>query len=147
MLPVGFGGRPRPSDHRDFKLGDYQAPPILPEAFMQDVSASPIKMQGTFRTCGAHADSFFDSKLQTDKRASIQDLSPKYLWKQIKLIDGYPLDDGTDMRSIFKSLQNTGDCDETLLPEAPDATIQQYSNASVITGADKQNALQNGIGG
>ncbi len=79
---------------------------------MPDVSAIPVKMQGQFGTCDAYAGSFFDSKLQTDKRGAVQDLSPKYLWKQIKLIDSCPLDAGTDMRSIFKSLQNTGDCQE-----------------------------------
>lgn len=87
-----------------------------------------------------------DSKLQTDKRGSVQDLSPKYLWKQIKLIDGYALDAGTDMRSIMKSLQNVGDCNESTLPDVLDATIEAYSDPSVLTDAMKHEAYQNDIG-
>lgn len=146
MTPFGLGAVPRPKDERDFSLGDYQAPIQIPATFMQDVSAIPVKMQGTFGTCGAHAGSFFDSKLQTDKRGYVKDLSPKYLWKQVKLIDGFPLDAGTDMGSIFKSLTNTGDCAEALLPDVLDPTIQAYSDPSVLTDAEKHDAYQNDIG-
>lgn len=147
MNPFGLGAIPRPKDSRDFPLGAYQAPLTdLPAQFIQDVSAIPVKMQGKFGTCGAHAGAFFDSKLQTDKRTSFQDLSPKYLWKQIKLIDGFPVDAGTDMRSIFRALQNTGDCDEALLPDTLDATIQEYTDPRALTDAERYNAYQNDIG-
>ncbi len=38
-----------------------------------------------------------------------------------------------DMRSIFQSLQNQGTCHESLCPNVLDATLLEYSDASVIT--------------
>jgi Putative peptidoglycan binding domain len=143
--PFGLGGVPRTKDPRDFDLGAYQPPVPIPTTFMQDWSQLPVYMQGTFGTCGAHGGAFVDSVLQTIKRGSPQPLAPKYLWKQIKLIDGIPLEEGTTLTAVLKSLTNTGDCHETLCPNILDATIEEYSNPATLTPAMKSDAYQNDI--
>lgn len=139
MNEIGMGGIPRPSDKRDFRLGLAGAPTQYPEVYFTDLSKLPVKYQSKFGTCGGHAGSMFDSALTGI------DLSPKYLWRQIKQIDGYPLEAGTDMRSIFKSLQNTGDCTETLSPNTIDSTLEEYSDHGKITDAQLNDAYPRGI--
>jgi len=145
MPPFGLGGQPRRKDDRDFALQLYQTPVSIPPEFISDLSNLPVKDQGTYPTCGAHAGACLDSKLQADKRKAARDLSPKYLWKQIKLIDCWPLGKGTDMRSIFKSLQNTGDCQESLMPNTLDASLEAYSDARAITDTERHDAYQNDL--
>ena len=45
----------------------------------------------------------------------------------------YPLDAGTDMRSIFKALQTFGDCTEALSPDTIDPTLSEYSDPNSVT--------------
>lgn len=137
--PFGTGAVARPTDTRDYSLGLAGAPTAIPATYLPDVSQFPVKMQGKFGTCGGHAGSALESFLE------MLDLSPKYLWKQVKQIDGIPLDGGTDMRSIFKSLQNTGDCHENLCPNTLDADIQTYSNPFVLTDTMTLDAYNYGI--
>lgn len=139
MNPFGTGAAPRPLDKRDFKLGYSQAPIQIPAVFMPNYSSLPVKMQGQYGTCGGHAGSAFESF------AEMLDLSPKYLWKQIKTMDGYALDAGTDMRSIFKALQTLGDCHEVLLPNVLDSTLEAYSDVKTITDAQLNDAYPHGL--
>jgi len=140
---MGFGGVPRRVDPRDFELGSYQIPAVIPPVFMPDVSTIPVYMQGTYPTCGGHAGAFFASLLQTHKSGNITSFSPKYLWDEIKQIDGFPLNDGTDMTSILKSLTKTGDCLSELLPNDLGASLQTYSDISNVTLAMQNNGQQN----
>ncbi len=140
--PLGFGGIQRTVDDRDFELASYSPPITIHDTFIQDVSNIPVYNQGKYSTCGAHAGAFLDSKLQTDKTGSVQSLSPKYLWDQIKQIDGFSLEEGTDMRSIFRSLVNTGDCDLSLLANDPGNSIQNYSSIRNVTDVMRYNAYQ-----
>lgn len=94
---------------------------------MPNYSSLPVKNQSTYGTCGGHAGAALESFLQ------MQDLSPKFLWKEIKTIDGIPDNGGTNMRDIFQSLQNQGTCHETLCPDTLDASLTAYSDASTIT--------------
>lgn len=145
-MPFGLGGNQRPIDERDFHLGSYQPPVAIPAVYKPDISTIPVKMQGQYGSCGAHAGSMLDSILQTLKREMVQDLSPKFLWKEIKTFDTYSLEQGTDMRSIMKALQTMGDCSEQSLPNVLDPTAEQYADASVLTLTEKQEAGQNAIG-
>ncbi len=143
--PLGFGGLARTVDERDFNLGSYQPPTIIPPVFKQFVGNIPVQNQGKYPTCAAHAGAFFNSKLQSDKYKITKSLSPKYLWDQIKQIDGFSIYDGTDMRSIFRSLVNTGTCDITLLPNSLGASIIDYSNIRNISDAMRYNGYQHDL--
>jgi hypothetical protein len=56
--------------------------------------------------------------------------------------DQYPLDAGTDMRSILKALQANGDCTEALSPDMIDPTLAEYSDAKqIVPPMDKSAAL------
>lgn len=72
-------------------------------------------------------------------------LSPKYLWKQIKLIDGFPPADGTDMRSIMKALSNTGDCSISLMSNNLAPSFEDYTDPSKLTDAIKREAYNQDI--
>jgi Putative peptidoglycan binding domain/Papain family cysteine protease len=146
QIPFGLGGIPRPVDPRDFQLGKYQPPVAIPPSYRVDISAVPVKHQHKWGTCGAHAGSIFDAVLQAIKGVIGFDPSPKYLWKQIKTFDGFGLDEGTDMRSIMKALQDYGVCRETSMPNTPEETIEQYSNSAAIDDIDRQEAYEFSIG-
>lgn len=141
--PLGFGGLERTVNPRDFELGSYQLPIAIPTSFMPDVSEIPVYNQSTYPTCGAHAGAFLDSKLQSDSQGVMKSLSPKYLWDEIKQIDGFPLSDGTDMTSIFKSLIKTGDCDLSILPNNLGASLEEYSTIGNVTPQMQINGSQN----
>lgn len=141
--PLGFGGVERRVDERDFQLGAYQLPTDRPDIFLPNLSSLAVYYQGEYPSCGAHAGAFFNSKLQSDRTSTTKTLSPKYLWKQIKYIDGYPLEDGTDMTSIFKSLASTGDCDLALMQNTFDSSLAEYSRIKDITVAIQSNGVQN----
>lgn len=142
-IPLGFGGIERTVDERDFQLGSYQIPGQIPPAFIQSVSDIPVFYQGTYGTCGAHAGSFFDSKLQSDRQRITRILSPKFLWAMIKQIDGFSLEEGTDMRSIFRSLIMTGNCDLALFPNSLDVSVAAYSAIKNVTDLMRLNGYQN----
>jgi hypothetical protein len=137
--PFGFGANPRPADNRDYRLGLAGAPAKRPAVYMPDYSQLPVKYQGKYGTCGGHAGSALVSFLD------ILDLSPKFLWKQIRLIDKKAGDEGTDMRSIFKALQNVGDCREELCPDDLESDYFKYTDPSAITDAMLDDAYPHGI--
>jgi hypothetical protein len=142
MNPQSFsnlGAVERPKDSRDFGLAAYQATVPLPDTFMQDFSAIPVMMQNGYPTCGGHAGAALDSFLQK------KPLSPKYLWKQIKLIDGFPNEMGTDMRSIMKVLTASGDCSLDLCPNDLGTGLIDYTDPSQLTDAMKHDAYHNDL--
>lgn len=141
--PLGFGGLERIVSPRDFELGAYQPPEVIPDVFLPNLGALDVYNQSTYPTCGAHAGAFFDSKLQSDRQGTVKTLSPKYLWANIKQIDGFPLSDGTDMTSIFKSLVAKGDCDLSLLSNALDTSLESYSKIGNVAPAMLANGAQN----
>lgn len=127
-------------DARDFALASYQPPATIPPTFSTDFSQVPVFDQSMYPTCGGHAGATLDSFLQTI-RLGTTTLSPKYLWKQIKLIDGYDPSMGTDMRSILKVLTDTGDCRDTLMPDTLGTSLADYTDPSKLTTAMKQDGL------
>ena len=139
MNPFGTGAIARTPDQRDYNLAYAGAPTSIPAVYKPDYSFLPVKMQGQYGTCGGHGGAALESFME------MQDFSPKYLWKNIKQIDGYPLNSGTDMRSIFKALQAKGVCHETLCPDVLDATIELYSDPTAITDTMLNDAYPHGI--
>lgn len=142
--PHGFenlGGKPRPKDKRDFGLAAYQQPVEIPESYTTDLSQVPVFYQGKLPACGAHAGAAFVSLMWNRPD------SPKYLWKQIKLIDNFAPEDGTDIRSIMKSLANTGACSLALCPNDLGKNLADYTDPTQITDEQRHDAYLNDITG
>ncbi len=108
---TNLGGRDKPRDDRDIKLGAaappaYTFPRILSNTKAWDMT---VEYQCDQPACGAHAG------------AEMKDLAlgsrftPRFTWADIKTFDGWGLDTGTDMRSVFKSITKTGVLDYNLL--------------------------------
>lgn len=136
MKPHGFtnlGGRDKPDDDRDIKLGAagvYTFPATLSDP---DFFTGPIEHQGTQPACGAHAGASIKG-LHKKRR-----FSPRFTWADIKTFDGYPIDSGTDIRAIFKSITKQGPLDFDLLGN--DVSLSQHAYAHpAITAAMKTNA-------
>lgn len=140
--PLAFGGMERRLNERDFFLGTYQPPAEIPGIFLPNLSNLPVYNQDKYPTCGAHAGAFFNSKLQSDRLNIVKTLSPKYLWKQIKQIDGYPLADGTDLSSILKSIAGTGTCNLSLMQNTLEGSLTEYSRIGAVTNAILSNGVE-----
>ena len=134
-----LGAIPRKLDLRDIKLGAIQAPIELPKKYETDISWLRSLWQNGFPACGSHAGTHLKMILDYfDTGAKVY--SPNYLWIKIKQIDGYPLEVGTDMRSIFKTLQSYGVCDYDLLPNDFTISLEEYSNSEIINKELDENA-------
>lgn len=107
MQPHGFGdlgAKDKPEDKRDIKLGaapmpTYNFPPTLTNA---DAWAASVEYQGQQPACGAHSGSSLKGVRNKTR------YTPRFTWADIKTFDGNPIESGTDMRSIFKSLTKAG---------------------------------------
>jgi hypothetical protein len=133
---VNLGGNERTFDERDFSLE--KAHELLGSATARpDTFQYPTitqVWQKAWPACGAHAAAHL-KEIQEGGH-----LSPAFVWKKIKLIDGYFPEQGTDLRSIFKVLQTNGICLYDLLPNDYTQTLAQYTDASVITKAMEEDA-------
>jgi hypothetical protein len=143
---LNLGALERKPDNRDILLGAVQAPVSIPASYIPDVSWLKRNYQGQTPTCGAHAASHFQAILEHNiDPAAIQRYSPRYLWTKIKQIDGFALDAGTDMRSIFKVLQNAGADDFEPLENDVTLPLPTYSSPSAITADMDTNAANKKI--
>lgn len=130
ITPHGFtnlGGKPKPTDSRDIKLGaagvpKYTFPPTLTNSVAW---AAPVEYQGGQPACGAHAGS---SLKGVDANSHY---TPRFTWYDIKTFDGLAIDDGTDMRSIFKSVTGDGVLDFNLMGNDVTLDEQTYAHPSV----------------
>jgi hypothetical protein len=145
MEPHAFenlGAREKQADPRDIKLGAvaarkaYTYPPVLRN---ETAWAAPVEYQGGQPACGAHA----GAKIAGLSRGAR--FSPRFTWADIKTFDGYPVEDGTDMRSIFKSLLNTGALDFPLLGNDVSVPPAAYAHP-LISAVLSANAAQHKAG-
>lgn len=138
MDPHGFsnlGGIDKPEDSRDIKLGA-AAPAqytFSPRLSNDKAWAMPIEYQGQQPACGAHGGAELKD-LALESR-----FSPRFTWADIKTFDGFPLESGTDMRSIFKSITKAGALDFNLLGNDVSLSLTAYAHPA-ITQAMKLNA-------
>ena len=131
---INLGAIERQKDERDFLLGAVQVPVPIPVSYIPDISWLVRNYQAQTPTCGAHAFSHFQAILEHALIPEInQHYTPRFSWIEIKQIDGFPLEDGTDMRSIFKTAQNIGADDFAPLGNDTTLPVITYSDKSVIT--------------
>lgn len=129
MEPHGFtnlGGLPKKTDDRDLLLGSaiptYTFGPTLTNA---DAWAAPVEYQGQQPACGAHAGS---------KAAGVKGskhFTPRYTWANLKTFDGWAITDGTDIRSIVKSLTNAGPLTFELMGNDVSVDLNTYAHPTI----------------
>ena len=130
MTKRNLGAIKRSYDNRDLSLGAISAPQSLwptPKAYSSDVSNIRHYYQNGWTTCGAHSGAALKSFQEFRDTGMTDGCSPRFLWNQIKKIDGYGIYDGTDMRSIFKTLSGVGDCHYTTMPDDHSLVLSEYS--------------------
>lgn len=140
MEPHGFtnlGAKDKTTDTRDIILGAatpkvYTFTPTLTNVA---AFASPVEYQGQQPACGAHSGSKIRGIAENTR------YTPRFTWADVKTFDGWPLDAGTDNRSVFKSITKTGTLDFNLMGNEVGLTLQQYAHP-VITSALLSNAKQ-----
>ncbi len=118
-------------DKRDYVLG--AAPLDMPDVFMQDIAWKlPIFYQKQQPACGAHAGAWL--KMLLDEYESPgRYYTPRFNWIDIKTFDGFALTDGTDMRSVFRSLQNSGALNFDQLENDVDLSLEKYADRKAVT--------------
>lgn len=140
------GGIDRPASKEDYLLGAAQISDAIPEVFMQDKAFGlPVLYQGKQPACGAHAGAALKMLLD-DYESDGRYYTPRFTWVDLKTFDGYKTSDGTDMISIFKSLQKSGALD---FPElGNDITISEaeYASPKVVSATMRTHANPRTIG-
>ena len=131
-MPRNLGGIERPKDDRDVLLGAVQAPVSIPVSYLPDIGWLVRNYQGETPYCGAHASSHFKAILDASTANPAPRYTPRFSWIKIKEIDGYPLESGTDMRSIFKSQQTDGMDDFEPLENDVTLPIETYSAPTAL---------------
>lgn len=142
---MAFGGIPREQTISDIELGSVTSQSVIPSSYFpggtnyKDYGLT-IEAQHQQPACGAHAgcelaEGFYNLRTGNNIR-----LSPEYLWKRIKLIDGFPISDGTNMLSIMKALQKYGICEADLMSNNTLDSLEDYASPSTLTNTEDSNA-------
>lgn len=141
---MNLGAIPTKIDSRNIMLGSVQAPIDIPKEYKTDISGLKKFYQNGQPACGSHSGAFF-KQVQQKLEGKHDQLSPRFLWAEIKKIDGYDPSEGTDMKSIFKTLQSTGVCLESLLPNTIELSLTNYTYPKITY--EMLEDAQNRIGG
>lgn len=126
MEQVAFGALVVDQDPRDYPLHKLGADVVVPAIYRPDYSNVPVYMQGKQPACGAHGGSTLNIITQKENG----DYSPRFLWSEIKKIDGYPLEVGTDLYSVLKTLKDIGTCDFNLVGNDVNLSLSEYAQVS-----------------
>lgn len=123
-----LGGIEKKADVRDVPLGAVTSPTYTFAAELHDFTAweADVEYQGQQPACGAHA----GSKLN-GLRLSGTRFSPRFTWADIKTFDGWALEDGTDLRSILKSLTKAGTSNFAIVKNDVGLSLEQYAHPSI----------------
>ena len=125
-MQPSFGAIVRQPNKLDYPLGAF-TPETFPEKYFTEINWCEVENQRKIPACGSHSGAFLKSIQEGTQ------LSPSYLWKRIKQIDSWPIESGTDMLSIFKTLQKRGTCSAMYLENDTTVTPEQYTDASKLT--------------
>lgn len=129
MMEINYsnlGAVEREQSSKDFLLGSIGIPESIPETYLPEWSAE-IEMQAKQPCCGACS----GTELK-NSQDSFNGSFP-YLWKKIKSIDNFPVDSGTSMEYIFKSLDEFGVCSKDLLEVDTSTDIETFAKNTGIT--------------
>ncbi len=129
-MPHGFnnpGGHEKPQDDRDILLGAAApAAYTFPKA-AANASAwmAPVEYQRDQPACGAHAGAELKGLALKGR------YTPRFTWADIKMFDGFPIEQGTDMRSIFKSITKAGALDFEMMGNDTMLSLDIYAHPAI----------------
>lgn len=123
-----FGAVLQDKDIRDYDLSKLATAVPTPAIFRPDYTKVPITYQGVQPACGSHSGATLEGVLSLIKGEDTIDNSPRFLWKEIKDIDNFPIEVGTDLYSILKTLKNVGVCDISLTGNNVSLSLLDYRN-------------------
>lgn len=126
-----LGAQEKKPDSRDIPLGAVTATTYNFPASITNTAAwnAVIEYQGQQPACGAHAGSKLNGIL-TGAR-----YSPRVTWANLKTFDGWAIEDGTDIRSVFKSLTNCGTAGYEPVENDVTLPLSTYADSHVLTQA------------
>ncbi len=145
ITPHGFdnlGGQDKPEDKRDIKLGAGAAPVYSFPPTLNSLNAitAAVEYQKQQPACGAHAGSSLRGILKAAH------FTPRFTWADIKSFDGMPVEWGTDIRSIFKSITKQGALDFPLLGNDASLSLQDYVKPAITQAMRANAATHSGMG-
>ena len=117
-VPQGYklGAKISPPDARDYKLKTYLPEKvILPAEFSYRDKMTPVKDQGQLGSCVAFASNAVLEYIHKNDVDYVPDLSEIWLYAKCKQADGYPNEEGTDLRTACNVMQK-GVCEEIYFP-------------------------------
>ncbi len=130
-MDKSFGAIFQERDSRDYDLSRVASASPTPAVFRPDYSKVPVTYQGKQPACGSHSGATLEGILSLNRGESETDNSPRFLWKEIKDIDGYPVEVGTDLYSILKTLKDKGVCGMSLTGNDVGISMADYRNLKV----------------
>jgi uncharacterized protein YvpB len=137
---TNLGGLEKTPDVRDIPLGAITSPHYTFPASLRNEYAwsSIVEYQGQQPACGAHAGTKIGGLSRNSR------FSPRTTWANLKSFDGWAIEDGTDMRSIFKSIHNFGLGSFNLMGNDIGLSLQDYAHPTmtpqIVTDANSQKA-------
>jgi hypothetical protein len=136
------GGQPFVEDGTEYQL-KLGAAGAVPAVYMPDefFNRPRVFYQRQIPDCGANAGAF--AAALVDEKP-FQEYSPDYQWIDIKSFDGFALSDGTDMKSILKSLTK-GSVPYAILPEETNLPLGQFSSRGRVNPAMTEEAAKHTI--
>lgn len=134
------GAIEREPTEQDALLASFAPTTTRPAVYMPGFTGV-IEDQKQTPSCGAHAGQSLKQIIENNFRGS-----PEYLWKKIKLIDGFAPEDGTNMLYIMKVLKANGIASFDLLPNKTDVPLSDYTDPSVLTQEMDKDALNHRVG-
>jgi C1A family cysteine protease len=117
MIERKLGLYKSPESIRDWKVSTVlRAPTKLPRRVDLRQYCGPIRDQGETGFCHSFAGAALKDYQECKEKGWRNDLSPLYLARRVKQIDGYPGQEGSDLLSVMKALSDTGTIQETYYP-------------------------------
>jgi len=128
-----------PIDERDYLYKNIVKTESLPESYDRTAECSPVRDQGDYGFCYAFAGEGMKEEQEWKEWPDLKPiLSPLFLAKCCKAIDGIPDEEGSYLRIVMKVLQDTGICLESNYPysgyngnlQFPETSDELYTEAS-----------------
>ncbi len=142
MIRFRLGCRKDKRDDRDYLMRAYLPYLKIPKKVDYTSKMTPVRDQGDEGTCVGFASVVGMKEYQEkqDYRRTLE-LSPRFVYNECKKLDGYPDEEGTEIRIAMKVLKNLGVCREELWKYEP----HDANGPDAPAGKIKSDALKNRV--
>ena len=122
---LGMGAKPRTKKKTDYHPRNFASATPIPITFQ--TSTPIIYMQNQQPCCGADLTTQYLNVLFGITG------SPEFTWKNIRKIDGYPPNAGSESSTLGKVAQTIGTCDLSLMPDNSNVSDDIYASYTGVT--------------